>query len=122
LFLLSMLLEYLRLSIRSFDAHLITSHHLTNGILSALGNNSTHRRKASIQQKRQSTQGAGSSGALLSSGVNTTTIGDRRVSQTDSNGSNWIASNDDSPLLPSPNTTRSSQKSTLFSRLQHAFV
>jgi hypothetical protein len=123
LFLLSVLLEYLRLCIRSLDAHLITSHHLTNGILSAFVGNASpsHRRKASVQQKRQvSTQGIGS---ILSSSVNASTVGDRRqTADTNSNSSSWGPSDDDAPLLPAPNMSRSTRNLSMRSRVQSTFM
>jgi hypothetical protein len=120
LFFLSMLLEYLRLRIRSLDAQLISSYQLTNGILSALGSQPAHRRKASIQQKRHPSQSLG--GSVLSSGVNTALVGDRRVPASDSVGSSWAASDDDAPLLPSSNGAREPRRPSMWSRLRHAFL
>lgn len=122
LFLLSMLLEYIRLCIRTLEAQLITTHHLTNGIFPALGggsNHQSHRRKASIQQKRHPSQVVGSS--IISSGISNT-IGDRRVPQTDSSGSSWVASDDDAPLLPGPHVARDSRSTPLLYRLKCGLV
>jgi hypothetical protein len=118
LFLLATLLEYLRLRIRSLDAQLISSHHLTNGILSALANPS-HRRKASVQQRRHPSSVQGSA-ALLSSGVHSS-LGGRRSPPSDSTPSSWGPSDDDAPLLPGGHARRSKNVS-LFTRLRRAVV
>lgn len=109
LFLLAMLLEYLRLSIRSYDAHLLSTYYLSSGVLSALNASSTHRRKASIQQRRNLSTAGGA--ALLSSSLKPT-LGERRSTTSgDSTTSSWGASDDDAPLLPAPNGNRQKKKS-----------
>lgn len=118
LFLLAMLLEYLRLRIRSLDAHLISSHHLTSGILSALASPS-HRRKASVQQRRHPS-GITGSAALLSSSVHSS-LGDRRSPPTDSTTSSWGASDDDAPLLPGVHSRRT-KRASFSHRLRRAIV
>lgn len=117
LFLLAMLLEYLRLRIRSLDAQLISFHNLTNGILSSLAGTPSHRRKASIQQRRHPSN---SNAALLSAGAQST-LGDRR-SGTDSTTSSWNTSDDDTPLLPGAHPKRKSKRASLSTRLMRAFV
>lgn len=117
LFLLAILLEYLRLQIRSLDAHLISSHHLTNGILSSLTGTPSHRRKASIQQRRHPST---SNAALLSAGVQST-LGDRR-SATDSTTSSWNTSDDDAPLLPGNHQKKRSKRASLLMRIRRALV
>ncbi|UZJ57126.1 hypothetical protein CBS101457_006446 [Exobasidium rhododendri] len=119
LFVLAMLSEYLRLRSRSLDVHLINSYQLANGVSSALNSPQSHRRKASIQQKRYSSQGVGSS--ILSPGFNAL-IGDRRKPHTESSGSSLLASDDDAPLLPGPASSSDVRKASLWSRLTHALL
>jgi len=119
LFLLATLLEFLRLRIRSLDVELISSHHLTNGILSSLANPS-HRRKASVQQRRHPS-GVPNSAALLSSSVHSSSLGGRRSPPSDSTPSSWGPSDDDAPLLPGGHSRRA-KKFSLFTRLRRAVV
>lgn len=121
LFLLSMLLEHLRMCIRSMDARLISSHQLSNGIFSAFSPNASHRRKASVHQQRQVSQGFGSSAALLSSGLNQA-IGDRRQTPTDSTSNSWAPSDDDAPLLPGAGASRRSNRVSMMARMKSAVV
>lgn len=70
LFLLAVLLEYLRFCIRTLDAHLLLTHNLTSGLLDGLhGGGGAHRRKASVQRVHggangHSTAGTSDLGAL----------------------------------------------------------
>ena len=121
LFLLSMLLEYLRLCVSSLDARLIASNQLSSGILSALTGNPSHRRKASVQHRHVSQGVSGGGAALLSSGVNAT-LGERRQTPTDSTSSSWNASDDDAPLLPAASGSRRTRRTSLWTRMQRAVV
>lgn len=118
LFFLAALLEHLRFRIRKFDVQLISANRLTNNVMASLTGSNNHRRKASVQNVL-------GQNASKTSGIGTTTLGDRRASPshtpTDFGSLTSSRSDDDLPLLPGGHQNRRRNQSVL-GRLYDVFV